>query len=56
MRRPPLPIISAAAFIVIIALFALARGGLTPWGTILSVLMFVAVIAAFQLMNRGPRL
>jgi hypothetical protein len=40
--------------VVAIALFALARGGVTPWGAVLSIIMFAVAIAAFQLMNRGP--
>jgi len=52
MRRSTL-LISLVA-IVVIALFAFARGSVTPWGAVLSIVMFAVAIAAFQLMNRGP--
>jgi hypothetical protein len=52
MRRSTL-LISIVA-IAAVALFAISRGGVTPWGAIISIVMFAVAIAAFQLMNRGP--
>lgn len=54
MRNRFIPAMVFVASVVVIAAVTLARDGVTPWGAILSIVMVAVIIAAFQVMNRGP--